>query len=188
LLDAYLKMMNVTVEEKIDVQRELGVSWILHEPWGRYYWRPCAVQANGEENVWNHVMTLATGTEGALQRQVVVEGDLPEGSSNCSSQGSASILVIDEKANEVTLQITAQEPGWLVMADIWYPGWKASIDDKNAIIYRTNYLFRGIYLPSGEHQVKFHYASQNFSYGLLISGLGTVIFVALFFWQKIKKK
>ena len=46
--------------------------------------------------------------------------------------------------------------GFLVLTDSYYPTWQASIDGKETKIYLTDYNFRGIIVPKGEHTVEFY--------------------------------
>jgi uncharacterized membrane protein YfhO len=45
------------------------------------------------------------------------------------------------------------------------------VDGKAANIIAANYLFRGVLLPAGHHQVDFKYQPNSLRLGLLISSL-----------------
>ena len=57
----------------------------------------------------------------------------------------------------------------LVLADANFPGWVARIDGKEAPILRADYLFRGVLVPAGEHDVAFAYEPRPLALGLLIT-------------------
>jgi uncharacterized membrane protein YfhO len=57
----------------------------------------------------------------------------------------------------------------LFLSDTYYPGWQALIDGKPTKIYRTDYTFRSILVPQGNHVVVFVYNPKSFSYGLKVS-------------------
>ncbi len=59
----------------------------------------------------------------------------------------------------------------LILSDSAYPGWTATLDGQPTPIYTTNYLFRGVALPPGEHTVNFRYQPLSWQRGLWISGL-----------------
>ena len=44
-----------------------------------------------------------------------------------------------------------------MLADTWFPGWKATVDGRSAPIVRTDQLLRGVVLPAGAHTVEFTY-------------------------------
>ena len=46
--------------------------------------------------------------------------------------------------------------GFMVLTDSFYPTWKATIDGKGTKIYRTDYNFRGIIVPAGNHKIEFY--------------------------------
>ena len=107
-----------------------------------------------------------------------------EGSSVVGSQGSGSfdreVMDVARNANqqEVTVTARASEPGWLVLADAFYPGWNASVDGEMTTILRTDYLFRAVPISAGEHTVIFRYEPESFWWGIRIT-LVTVAVVLL---------
>jgi hypothetical protein len=60
---------------------------------------------------------------------------------------------------------------WLFIADTWYPGWQASIDDKPAKLYPAQVLGKALFVPAGEHGIKVYFQSDSFRLGALVSGL-----------------
>lgn len=85
----------------------------------------------------------------------VVEGSIP---TNSFSPGTVS--VVSYKPNEVVLKTKNDGEGFLVFSDAFFPSWKAAITTLNPgnsrlSIYRTNFAFRGVILPPGEHTVVF---------------------------------
>ncbi|RMG12259.1 MAG: hypothetical protein D6731_14195, partial [Planctomycetota bacterium] len=68
-----------------------------------------------------------------------------------------------------TWQVTAPAAGWLVVADVWYPGWRARVDGVPVPVLRADYLFRAVPVPAGRHQVTLTYRPWTFSLGLTIT-------------------
>jgi hypothetical protein len=71
------------------------------------------------------------------------------------SKGEASIT--DYRADEVAVKTRFTDTGFLVLADQYYPGWRAYIDGEQVLIYRTNAVLRGVVVPPGEHELVFRY-------------------------------
>lgn len=61
------------------------------------------------------------------------------------------------------------QPALLVLSDLYYRGWRASINGRPAPILQTNFLMRGVELPPGEHLVEFEYRPRSFTAAKLIS-------------------
>ena len=73
--------------------------------------------------------------------------------------------------NRVTISLAMSQPGYLVLSQTFYPGWRASADGRPARLLRANHAFSAIYLDAGEHEVEFTYHPLSFYLGLAISGL-----------------
>lgn len=71
--------------------------------------------------------------------------------------------------NDITISTRTQESALLVVTDNYDAGWYAFIDGRETAIYRVNYTFRGIIVPSGEHVIRFTYLPSAFVLGKAIS-------------------
>ena len=124
-----------------------------------------------------------------LRRKIVLEEKLPsENYLGPEKENFASIT--DYGYNKVAIKAKTETPGILVLSDVFYPGWKAEIDGKPAKIYRVDGLIRGVYLPSGIHEVVFNYWPPSFAKGLvvaLLSFFACLILVILKFKQRPRK-
>ncbi|HZE87213.1 MAG TPA: YfhO family protein, partial [Methylomirabilota bacterium] len=84
------------------------------------------------------------------------------------------------QTNNLEIQSKTNIPSILVLLDNDYPGWNAYIDGQKTTVYRADYTFRAIVLPSGNHLVKFVYEPLSARFGLFISA-GTLLFIIFFF-------
>lgn len=57
----------------------------------------------------------------------------------------------------VVIGVTAAQPGFLVLHDLWHPWWEAEVDGREVPILRANVLFRAVELPAGHHTVTFRF-------------------------------
>jgi hypothetical protein len=69
--------------------------------------------------------------------------------------GFAGIVSAGMTNTHALLQIEAQAPAWVVLSDLDFPGWRASIDGVPANHYRANGLLRAICMPTGRHSLSF---------------------------------
>jgi hypothetical protein len=139
-----------------------------------------------------HRVEVAPGPDAALRRlkrlgfdpatTVVLEG-FPAGAAATFRPGSGPALVPAAVAHDgdgqVTVRTAASAPGVLVLTDVFYPGWVATVDGAPAPIYPADYAFRGVVVPAGEHIVEFAYRPTSFAAGAAISGASLLVLVAL---------
>jgi uncharacterized membrane protein YfhO len=71
----------------------------------------------------------------------------------------------------VVARSRADRRSLLVLSDIHYPGWKASVDGRDAPLERVDYLLRGVMVPAGAHRVEFRYEPASWRAGWIISVL-----------------
>jgi hypothetical protein len=79
---------------------------------------------------------------------------------------------------EVDINVGVTRPAILVLTDIWYPGWKAFVDNQPAKIYRADYVFRAIEVPEGRHVIKFKYDPFTIKLGMVISSITIIILLS----------
>ncbi len=111
-----------------------------------------------------------------LSSTVVLEEE-PEGFAP-SGRPRGSAKVDSYQPNVVELNVESDRPSLLVVADNWYPAWRATVDGKPAPVYRADYTFRALPVPAGNHRVEFRFRSAIFQAGLAVS-LATAILTAL---------
>lgn len=73
--------------------------------------------------------------------------------------------------NHIVVEATATVPGLLVLSEVWYPGWRATVDGGPTPIHLVEGVLRGVYLETGAHRVEFRYAPWTVWAGLSVSGL-----------------
>jgi hypothetical protein len=103
-----------------------------------------------------------------LAQVAVVEDPLPES----SAFGGGDATIERYEPDRVTVRTASDAGGLLVLTDRWFPGWHATVDGRPAAILRTDYLYRGVVVPAGEHVVEFVYRPRSFLLGTLGSVLG----------------
>src|SRR6185295_2518349 len=65
----------------------------------------------------------------------------------------------------VAIDVTTHARALLVLSDLHYPGWEASVDGRPATVHLANGIFRGVVLDAGTHRVAFRYAPRSFRIG-----------------------
>lgn len=104
--------------------------------------------------------------------------------------GEGSILLQEYQPNEITYLVNVKKAGIALFSEIYYPGWKATIDNQELPLFRANYVLRGIDLPEGEYTLKmsFHPHSLSVTETIAYIGLMVLILSILFLSFKTYKK
>jgi uncharacterized membrane protein YfhO len=69
----------------------------------------------------------------------------------------------------VLITTQSESPAFLLLTDTNYPGWQATINDEPVAILQADGLFRGVFVPPGNHEVRFFFAPKSFTVGRIIS-------------------
>lgn len=113
----------------------------------------------------------------ALEGGKVVKEPVPQGDFTFRK---GTILNSEYQLNSLAARVETPNPNLLLISDSWFPGWKATVDGKETPIFRTNYLFRGVFVPSGRHEVRLSYFPNRFIPASLVSLLFLLIVGFLF--------
>jgi hypothetical protein len=92
---------------------------------------------------------------------------------------SAEARITHYEPNRLVVETRAAQPTALVVAEIFYPGWEATIDGAPARIHLTNFIMRGVALPAGAHRVEMRYHAPAARNGAIISVLTILLLIAL---------
>jgi hypothetical protein len=83
------------------------------------------------------------------------------------------------------LAVNSKEPSVLVVSDVDYPGWEATVDGRPAPIRRADVAFRAVEVPAGAHRVEFTFRPSFARTGLAASILFAVLApLAAWRWRK----
>jgi membrane protein YfhO len=70
------------------------------------------------------------------------------------------------------IDVRAEGPGLLVVAEAWDAGWTAQLDGRAARVHRVNLAQIGVVLPEGTHHVRLRYRPRGLVPGLALAAAG----------------
>jgi hypothetical protein len=108
---------------------------------------------------------------------VVVEGgkSLQEG----RGAGSDSLDITTYRPNSIHLTAETSAEAYLVLSEVYYPGWRAYVDGRAEPVVRANYTFRAVHLEPGYHEVRLVFEPLSWKVGL---GISVVTWIGLAAW------
>lgn len=150
------------------------------------------------------VSDVETGTDDAAVRTRLLEESFPIrdraivsepersgwsafGDEPRSSSDTGSVEIRDYRASGVDLRAECLVPCLLVLTDLHYPGWVATVDGQEVPIHRTNVLFRGVRLDPGRHEVSFRFEPLAFRLGLGAFALTIVVLAGALLRQRFRR-
>ncbi len=97
--------------------------------------------------------------------------------------GAERVTWLRRDANRLDLEVTVSAPGYLVLSEVWYPGWQATVAGNGRTerqpVLRANTGFRAIPLwEAGTYRVTLHFAPLGWRIGLALSG-ATLLLLAV---------
>jgi hypothetical protein len=92
-----------------------------------------------------------------------------DGMSAMGTDSTSSATVKERSNHRLVLSTTSSAAQMLVVSEMFYSEWKATIDGKPVETMKTNFLLRGVLVPAGKHTVEFRYESPSFEQGRTIS-------------------
>jgi O-antigen/teichoic acid export membrane protein len=156
------------------------------------------------------------------RQKVIMETEAGSGQRGMINQPATCTMgpatITSYTPDEVYIRVSLTEPGWLVLADSYFPGWKAYeqiSNDKSQItnsksqisdqqsavsgqqsevelpIYRADGNFRTVYLEPGEWTVRFKYTPMSFklgAYGSFLAGVMALLLLGWWGWGKVYRE
>ena len=89
------------------------------------------------------------------------------------------VIISREHPQMVEIEASLNSAGYLVLLDNFYPGWVATVDDQPGSVYRANTIGRAVFVPAGDHRVRFEYRPLSFRVGLGLALLVVLLIAAL---------
>lgn len=77
----------------------------------------------------------------------------------------------------VVLRVSADRDCFVLLQDMYYPGWRASVDGEEVEILETDIGIRAVRAPQGEHMVVMTFRPRSFYAGILLTCIGLVLVV-----------
>jgi uncharacterized membrane protein YfhO len=99
-----------------------------------------------------------------------MDGEPPEG---------ALVEIVDRGPNHLEFEVVTPSEGYLVVSEMWMPGWVADVSGERQEVLKADYTFRAVYVPPGTHNVRMSYRPRAWFAGL---GLSLATIALLLVW------
>ncbi|HEV2331158.1 MAG TPA: YfhO family protein, partial [Verrucomicrobiae bacterium] len=132
-------------------------------------------------SILKHVRSSSFNPERTLlleQQPQIPVSRLPASATSTYATNS-SAHIVSEQPDDLTVDASVPQPGFLLLLDTYFPGWTATVNGTKTPILRADYNFRAVQLPAGKSVVRFVYRPASFRWGIGLFFLGLAILAAM---------
>ncbi len=108
-------------------------------------------------------------------REVIAAEAPPFANDSDANVVGDSATISSYEPERVTITTSSSGARALVVTDAFAPGWVATVDGRDVPVWRANYLFRGVALPAGSHEVTFTYRAPGYRGGMIAAFCALVV-------------
>lgn len=137
------------------VRPEAGVPEFTEVPGrrGRAWWASRAVVAPDADAAAGWLARVADDPVVALEAIPDAEPGATAGVTTDSPGAAAAIEILHDVPGRFEARVTADQAGWIVFTEVFYPGWRASVDDAPVQVHRAFGIFQAVPVPAGSRVV-----------------------------------
>jgi len=114
--------------------------------------------------------------------EVLLAAPVEEGPGGADA--APQVDVIRYAPEEIVVRADLSAPGWLVLGEWYYPGWRARVDGEPGSVLRADYGLRAMPLEAGQHEVVLRFRPTSVTVGGLISGVTLLLVLLAMLWRR----
>jgi uncharacterized membrane protein YfhO len=123
---------------------------------------------------------LSTVKQTNFRTRVLLEDFTPPKEAEAPNEvGSREAEIVTYEPDRVVVHVADGQAGWLVLTDVWYPGWTCTVNGTETPIHRANFLFRAVPVPTGAQEFIFTFALPKYELGKRLSAFALAFVIAI---------
>jgi hypothetical protein len=101
----------------------------------------------------------------------------PEARAVVTSTNAAKVEITSSRVfnQAVDVTVSTDRPAWIVIAQSFYPSWRAYVDNQRTQLWHANYAFQALEVPAGQHHVQLRFEDREFRMGCLVCCAGLMV-------------
>jgi hypothetical protein len=133
-----------------------------------------------------HLLTLLDAQRINLNETAVVSSPLDTALETPPEGGTERAIFRRYEANKLELDVQTEGRGFLVLSEIFYPGWRATVNGNRVQIHKADGILRGIVVPRGQSKVVLRYVPMSIYAGGILSlfAFGGTLIAFVFHWRR----
>ena len=128
-----------------------------------------------------HHSVLPDGRQFDPAASALVDEDVP---AIRYAPGPSRVQVRSISDGRISVDVSSDGGGFLVLSEAYYPGWRARIDGASTDVHLTDGALQGVHVSPGTHTVEFVFASTTLAAGRALSLSGVVAIAGVLLWRR----
>src|SRR5205823_13076129 len=87
--------------------------------------------------------------------------------------------LVEYRTSRLVVEVAPTTPAYLLLSEVWYPGWRATVDGRPSPVVRADFLFRAVAVQPGDRRVELSFEPTYWRAALALSALGWVAIAGL---------
>lgn len=110
-----------------------------------------------------------------------------EGAATDFVNGSGDVRIRSD-GSRLLLHASMRAPGWIVVSETAWKGWRAAIGHDPVKVHFADHAFLGMYVPAGEHDIELSYRPHAVTTGAIVSIASAVMLTIAFLWTRRSRR
>jgi len=142
----------------------------------------------GESTTMEDSKAIDALKNGFEYREKVILSEEPQNKGEGGvAQGNAK-LIASPKMDTQVFQVESDRAGFMVVAGNYHPYWKATVNGKEAKVYKAFGNLRAVEIPKGKSEVRMEYRSKPFHACVKVSLLAAILLIAFCAFVFVKNR
>ena len=142
----------------------------------------------GESTTMEDAKAIDALKNGFAYREKVILSEEPQNKGEGGvAQGKAK-LVASPKMDTQVFQVESDRAGFMVVAGNYHPYWKATVNGKEAKVYKAFGDLRAVEIPKGKSEVRMEYRSKPFHACIKVSLFAVILLIAFGVFVFVKSR
>lgn len=125
---------------------------------------------DAELSIWENPNAFGPAWNGEPAEASVTQEEVAAGRIKPRREGQqGSVSVSSFSPHRISYDVNRTSDGLLVTSEIYFPGWRATVDGKDSAVINADWILRATSVPAGRHTVVFHYEPASYRVGLYLT-------------------
>lgn len=107
---------------------------------------------------------------------------------SCPASAPPPVEYLQDDVGQVRLRVVAPCDGFVVLVDLYYPGWKATVNGHDAPIYKADYAFRAVEVQAGTSDIVMTYSPLAWRFGAPLAIFTLVVVLVCAALQLVRRR